>query len=166
MQYLAKPWIAGLLLGWVGLACNKEPPPAAEQPKSPSSPQAASGAVGEAKARHDEANFTLEVVPQGEYQAGKAAEVAVVLSAKAPFKCNDKYPYKLKLEESDGVTLASKIVKKDAVKLETHKATMTVPFTPDKAGTRRLAGEFSFSVCTEDKCLIEKRKLALDVTVK
>jgi hypothetical protein len=43
---------------------------------------------------------------------------------------------------------------------------MPVSFTPDAAGKRTVAGQFAFSVCTEDKCLMEKRDLSLDVTVE
>ena len=42
---------------------------------------------------------------------------------------------------------------------------LTVAFTPESAGKKKIAGQFSFSVCTDDKCLIEKRDLALDVQV-
>ena len=41
------------------------------------------------------------------------------------------------------------------------------PDTPkSQAGKRTVAGQFAFSVCTEDKCLMEKRDLLLDVVVE
>ena len=39
-------------------------------------------------------------------------------------------------------------------------------FTPESAGKHTLSGQLSFSVCTEDKCMIEKRDLALEIEAK
>ena len=89
-----------------------------------------------------------------------------MLAAKPPFHVNDKYPYKFKLKDEPGLTFANAVVGKDNVKLETARATMSVPFTVKDAGKHTLAGQFSFSVCTEDKCLMEKRDLALVLEAK
>jgi hypothetical protein len=43
---------------------------------------------------------------------------------------------------------------------------MRVPFTPDGAGQRTVSGQFAFSVCTDETCLMEKRDLSLVVDVK
>jgi hypothetical protein len=158
-------------------ACSKETP-APEGPKSGSTPAAeltpaAAAAGGEeasepsanAAPSFDESSFALKIQPKGSYKSGAASNVEIVLDAKKPFHVNDKYPYKFKLAKSEGVKYATDVVKKDAVKLETQRAVMTVPFTPESAGKKKIAGQFSFSVCTDDKCLIEKRDLALDVQV-
>lgn len=167
------------------LACSKETPPAAEEPRSASNaaapqavppaadapPSAAAAAPAEAAAPAGSAKFTdtgFELsldAPKAPLKAGQAGSVEVVLAAKAPFHVNDKYPIKLKLKETPGVKYENMTVGKDAVKLEAMKATMPVSFTPDAAGKRTVAGTFSFSVCTEDKCLMEKRDLALEVNV-
>ena len=65
-----------------------------------------------------------------------------------------------------GLEFPQDVVKKDAVKLEKKRATMTVALTPKTAGKHRLAGKFHFSICTDEKCLIEKRDLALELEVK
>jgi hypothetical protein len=77
---------------------------------------------------------------------------------------NDKYPIKLKLKETPGVKYESLVIGKDAAKVEQMKAVVPVSFTPE-AGKRSVAGQLSFSVCTEDKCLMEKRDLALEISV-
>ena len=46
------------------------------------------------------------------------------------------------------------------------KAVMPVSFTLDAAGKHTVAGQLAFSVCTEDKCLMEKRDLLLDVVAE
>lgn len=178
----------GVVLGLAGLlfACSKETPPAAEEPRSasnaaapnnapaaadaasaaaPAAPAAAEAApTGAAKFTDTGFELSLEA-PKAAVKAGQAGTVEVVLAAKAPFHVNDKYPIKLKLKETPGVKYENLTITKDAVKLEPMKAVMPVSFTPE-AGKRTVAGTFSFSVCTEDKCLMEKRDLLLEVNVE
>lgn len=166
--------------------CSKETPPAAEEPRSASNaaspqaaptpaegpgaaaaapPEAAAAATGSAKFSDAAFELSLEA-PKGSVKAGQAGALEVVLTAKAPFHVNDKYPIKLKLKETPGVKYENLTIGKDAVKLEAMKAVMPVSFTPDGAGKRTVAGQFAFSVCTEDKCLMEKRDLLLEVAVE
>jgi hypothetical protein len=178
----------GVVLGLTGLlfACSKETPPAAEEPRSASNaaaptkapaadaasaasaaPAAAADATpptGAAKFTDTGFDLSLEA-PKAPVKAGQVGSVEVVLAAKPPFHVNDKYPIKLKLKETPGVKYDNMTITKDAVKLEPMKAVMPVSFTPE-AGKRTVAGQFSFSVCTEDKCLMEKRDLLLDVNVE
>jgi hypothetical protein len=167
------------------LACSKETPPAGEQPRSASNvaspqpapaaadaPSAAAAAAPAAEAaptgaaKFSDSAFDLSIGAPKAVKAGQAGSVEIVLAAKAPFHVNDKYPIKLKLKETPGVKYENMVVGKDAVKLEAMKAVMPVSFTPDAAGKRSVAGVFMFSVCTEDKCLMEKRDLVLDVNVE
>jgi hypothetical protein len=173
---------AGVLFG-----CSKETPPAAEEPRSASNaaapqapPNAAAVAPGTAAAapaadaaaptgaaKFTDAAFDLTLeAPKASLKAGQAGSVEVVLTAKAPFHVNDKYPIKLKLRETAGVKYENLTIGKDAAKVEAMKAVLPVSFTPDGAGKRTVAGLFAFSVCTEDKCLMEKRDLLLDVVVE
>jgi len=168
------------------LGCSKETPPAAEEPRSASNaaaPQAspkagdapsaaaapadsaAAAPTGAAKFTDTGFDLSLEA-PKASVKVGQPGSVEVVLAAKAPFHVNDKYPIKLKLKETPGVKYENLIVGKEAVKLEPMKAVMPVSFTADAAGKRTVAGQFAFSVCTEDKCLMEKRDLVLDVNVE
>jgi hypothetical protein len=168
-------------LSWFALAaCKNQAPPAAEATAAepvPAAPAAAlapvaadSAAAAEpaapAASKYSEAGFDLVLQPKGAYTSGQAAEAEIVLSAKAPFHVNDKYPYKFKIKEAPGLKFANLVVAKDLVKLEPARATVPVAFTPESAGKHTLAGQLSFSVCTEDKCMIEKRELALDIDAK
>ena len=119
-----------------------------------------------AASKYSEAGFDLVLQPKGTYASGQAGEAEIVLNAKAPFHVNDKYPYKFKLKEAPGLKFANRVVAKDAVKLEPTRATVPVPFTPESAGKHTVAGQLSFSVCTDDKCMIEKRDLALEIDAK
>ena len=173
-----------VVLGTCLLAgCSKETPPAAEEPRSasnaatpqapPKAPEAGSAAAAPeaaapaGSAKFSDTAFELSLdAPKASLKAGQPGTVEVVLAAKAPFHVNDKYPIKLKLKETPGVKYDNLVIGKDAVKLEAMKAVMPVSFTPDAAGKRTVAGQFAFSVCTEDKCLMEKRDLLLDVNVE
>jgi hypothetical protein len=183
---LASVVLGACALGTLALVgCNKETPPAAEEPRSASNaaaplavpsaaettnsaPAAAAAAAepaaaGVAKVSDPSFDVSLEA-PKAPLKAGQAGSVEVLLVAKAPFHVNDKYPIKMKLKETPGVKYANLVVGKDAAKVENMKATLPVSFTPE-AGKRQIAGQFLFSVCTDDKCLMEKRELALDVNV-
>jgi hypothetical protein len=168
-------------------ACKNQTPPAAEanaaEPAqaTPSAAPAAlpaaadSGPAGAAEpaaqaaaaaSKYTEAGFDLVLEPKGDYSAGKEGEADIVLSAKAPFHVNQQYPYKFKLKESPGLSFANMVVSKEAVKLEPARATLPVAFTPAAAGKHTVSGQLSFSVCTADQCMIEKRDLALEIEAK
>jgi hypothetical protein len=186
---LTTTWLVALLLL---PACSKEPPPAAEQARAPvgASPEVAQpakpaaeapapsapvvqaaqpaepAASGAAASQLSEGPFELKLQGAGPFEVGKPAKAELVLLAKAPFHVNDKYPYKFKLKEAAGLTFPAPVVGKDAAVLEKASVTMAVPFSATSAGKHTLAGQFAFSVCTDEKCLIEKRELALELTAK
>jgi len=166
-------------------ACSKEAPPTAEQAKAPDAevttpspaltpaaapaepPSAAPAPAAQAAtSRVSESQFEVSIAPKGDYQAGKEGTVEVVLDAKAPFHVNDQYPIKFKAKEAAGVKFPQAVVGKDKAKVENMRATMPVAFVPDAAGKRTVAGQFLFSVCTDENCLMEKRDLSLVVEVK
>ena len=172
------------LVAFCLLACNKEAPPTAEQPKAPdaetrtapaaatpvtpaaASSEAPSAPAAKASSRVSESQFDVAIAPSGAYQAGKEGTVEVVLEAKPPFHVNDQYPIKFKVKEGPGVKYAAAVVGKDKAKLEAMKATMPVAFVPEAAGQHTVGGQLSFSVCTEENCLMEKRDLSVVVDVK
>lgn len=101
----------------------------------------------------------------GSYNVGQQGNVTAVLTAKDPYKCNEKYPYKFKLNAPpDGVSYPSETVR--SMSVSAKRSTMSIPFTAAKAGKHTISGTLSFSVCTADKCLVEKRPLAVTVNVK
>jgi len=97
-------------------------------------------------------------------RSGESASASVVLSAKAPYHCNAKYPYKMALDgPSGGVSYPTNPVRGMSVSEKT--ASMAVPFSVSQKGKATVSGTLSFSVCTEDKCVIEKRPLSVTVDV-
>jgi hypothetical protein len=135
--------------------------------KAPPADAPTAGAAPAAGSSHyDEAKFAIEAKPSGPYAPGKEGAFEIVLDAKKPFHVNQQYPYKFKTKEGPGVKYAQPVVGKDQAKLEAQRVTMRVAFTPDGAGQRTLSGQFAFSVCTDETCLMEKRDLTLVVDVK
>lgn len=168
-----------LAAGPLLLSCNKESPGAAAEPLAPviqrqtaaadSAPAQAPSPVAVAPAargRVTEENFELVLSATGPFAAGKPGNASIVLDAKGPYKVNDKYPYKFKLKQVPGLTYSSLVVGPDQVKLEAKRATLPIAFTPEKTGKHGLSGQFAFSVCTDEKCLIERRDLAIDIEVQ
>lgn len=153
-----------ICLGCLLSACHRNEPDAA--PKSAESAPAASAvepSAGPVSEIH-EPNFDLTMRPAGAVTAGQPASVEISVATKAGYHPNDKYPYKFKPAEPVGLSYAAPQFMKDALKLEEHRATMTVGFTPDGKGERTVAGLFAFSLCSADQCQIEKRQLALRLT--
>ena len=173
----------------VASACKREAPPAGEDARAPTTQAAAAAAVPAETApqataaaaasaapaaaaepagasHYDEARFALVAQPSGSYAPGQEGTLEIVLNAKPPFHANQQYPYKFKAKEGAGVKFSQPVVGKDSAKVEQTRVTMHVPFVPDGAGQRTVSGQFAFSVCTDETCLMEKRDLSLVVDVK
>jgi hypothetical protein len=108
--------------------------------------------------------FAVHLEAQGAPTLGKASSVKVVLNAKAPFHCNDKYPYKFTPTANPSLTFSEAVAR--GMNIAPTEATMDVSFTPTQAGALTVSGELSFSVCTDDRCLVEKQALSVVVNVK
>lgn len=107
--------------------------------------------------------FQVHLQSSGSYQVGKPGVVRVVLDAAEPFHCNDKYPYRFTLEPTAGLEFPADVVRN--MQLGTQRSTMDVAIVPKASGAHTVSGELSFSVCTDDKCLIEKQKLSVNIDV-
>ncbi len=127
--------------------------PVAEPAKS-AAPERKVKTVGGTSASSD--SFSLSISAPSPVRSGETANAAIVLSARAPYHCNPKYPYKFAVDGGSTVR---------GMSVSEKTATMSVPFTPSQKGRSTVSGTLSFSVCTADKCLIEKRKLAVSVDV-
>lgn len=152
-------------------------PSVAAASSGPPSPGASSGAVARpqpsAPAASDDSprrgpaasgeGFNTWLEGKSRYALNQPASVTLVLTADAPFKCNDQYPYKFTLTPPSGLTVTETVLK--SMNVGTHRSTLSIPFTPNSAGTHTLSGELSFSVCTEDKCLIEKQAVSIPIEV-
>jgi hypothetical protein len=123
-------------------------------------------AAARASDKFSEAAFELVLRPVGEYRAGQVGRVDAVLGARDPYHVNAEYPLKFTARTSTGIKYAREVVGKDAAKFEVKRATVPVEFTPETAGRKVVAGTLRFSVCNDQRCLIEKRELEVGIDVK
>lgn len=144
-------------------SCKRgEPAPGDPPAASASAPGATSHAPA---AEFHEETFDLALRPVGSYSSGKPGVAEIVLTPKGEYHTNDRYPYKFKTDASSGVAYRIPVFTKDDVTLEEKRATMKVDFTPDGAGEKTVSGQFAFSLCSAERCLVEKRDLALKLSV-
>lgn len=108
--------------------------------------------------------FSVWLQAQSPVVAGGAAQVEAVLVAKAPYHCNAEYPHKFKLNAPPaGLTYPAEVVKGMVVTPE--RGVLRIPVQAQSAGPATVSGTLSFSVCTDERCLVEKRDLTLNLVV-
>jgi hypothetical protein len=140
---------------------------------SPGSASAAGASAGAqrlaAEARqgsvvNDEA-FSTWLQVDAPMAAGSNSHVEAVLVAKAPYHCNAEYPHKFKLNAAPaGLSYPEDVVR--GMQVTAERGVLRIPVQAQAAGPVTVSGTLSFSVCTEERCLVEKRDLALNLEVK
>ncbi|HEX2882670.1 MAG TPA: hypothetical protein VHO25_24290 [Polyangiaceae bacterium] len=132
-----------------------------DTPAAASNAPAAGSARGPA-ASNDTYTTWLETI--GNYTAGQAGQVRLVLEAKAPYHTNEEYPYKFTFGAPvGGVSYPTPVVKD--MKVSEMSASMSLPIQAAAKGAATVQGTFNFSVCSKDKCLIEKANLTLPIQI-
>lgn len=116
--------------------------------------------------RYDDALYTLAMSSLGTYQQGQPGAVAIHLEAKGEYKCNVDYPYKFNAHPLAGVTFERAVTPKDAMTIDGNRCSMEVELTPNAAGDNTVEGTFAFSVCTDQRCVIERLELGLTIAVE
>ncbi len=157
---------------WLGLslflfACGSAPTPEAQTAASdaPSAPAAQPANTAGGTDHVSDDGFELKI-STSEVSAGSEGTALVELSSKAPYKCNADYPYRFKVSASEGLELASLDIKRDQATVEHDRVVLKIPFKAQQPGAHTLSGQFQFSICTSDRCRIEKRELSLQIDAK
>jgi hypothetical protein len=135
------------------------------QPTGQSAEPDPGAAPAAGKPDYHEETFDLAIRPMGTLTAGVPGSVEIQLSAKGGYHCNDKYPYKFRADESPGVKFSAPVFTREAVKLEEMRATMKLDLTPETKGEKSIRGIFAFSLCSAERCLVEKRELETKIAV-
>lgn len=117
-------------------------------------------------AKHSAAEFTVELTGPARLKIGESTPFNVTLRAGKGFKVNQEYPHKFKSKATSGLVFAQTVVDKTAARLTKSEAVFPIVVTGGVAGKRTVAGQLAFSVCTDEKCLIERSELALEVNVQ
>lgn len=133
--------------------------PAAPSADAPSKAETKKGAVV------SEEPFSVWLEGSSPLPVGAASNVDVVLVAKAPYHTNAEYPHKFKLGAAPaGLSYPEAVVK--GMQVNPERSVLRVPVQAQQAGPATVSGTLSFSVCTEERCLVEKRDLSLALDAK
>lgn len=160
-----------LLVSLLSLAgCAKETPP----PPSPKPAEAAKPAAEVKPAPMESETYALAISPAGAWRAGAEGSAKITVTAKPPLHVNPEYPVAFKPDGAEAVKFAGDRVPLTATAKtpcadkaeDTCAAEFPLAVTPERAGAAKVAGVLSFSVCSADKCLIEKVPMTLAVTVE
>ena len=119
-------------------------------------------------------SFYVDAVP-AECSRSAECDVEVKLVATGAFHINDEYPYRFVADGHDGVEFLGKdgdrpnVFSKTTGDWRKDGATtgaMTVRLKTPSPGTRTVDGTFKLSVCSEQSCLLEQRRVATTVVAK
>lgn len=118
--------------------------------------------VGEKKT---EGSYAAWLQSSGKYGVDKPGSVVAVVTAQGEYHCNEKYPYKFKLNSPPaGVSYGADTVR--GASISQKRASLSIPFTASSAGAKTISGTFYFSVCNEDTCQIKKQPMSVTVNVE
>lgn len=119
-------------------------------------------------AKFDKDQYVVEMKAPASCKAGSECKAEISLKSKGDFHINDKYPIKFKAPDSapEGVSFTKTVVKKDDGKFAEKEGTLPVGFTIAKAGKVKVGGTFSFSVCSDANCVMDKVDLEVEVEAK
>jgi len=97
-------------------------------------------------------------------KAGAPVVLEAVLVAKPPYHCNPEYPHKFKFNAAPaGLAYPEETVR--GMKVTPERSVLAMPVKAESAGKPTISGTLSFSVCTEERCMVEKRDLSLALDV-
>ncbi len=171
-----------------GLASFAAPAPAyaasdgpSASPSSPSSsPSASAAPSGTSQAptsppsdRGGEQTWTVSLETPAA-RAGQTSHAVARITALAGYHVNLEYPLSFRPSPEATVEFqGARIALTPASRApcpgggkDTCSITAEIPFTAPRAGEARLAGTLAFSVCTADRCLIEKVTLSSAVSAR
>lgn len=148
----------------VGLAKYEEPSAGAIPSPQADAPQAAAGQTVQGAVVQEE-SFSTWLQAVSPVTAGSPATVEAVLVAKAPYHCNAEYPHKFKLAAAPaGLSYPEATVK--GMQVTAERSVLRIPVVAQSAGKPTVSGTLQFSVCNDERCLVEKRELSLNLEVK
>lgn len=148
----------------VGLAKYEEPSAGATPSPQADAPQAAAGQTVQGAVVQEE-SFSTWLQAVSPVTAGSPATVEAVLVAKAPYHCNAEYPHKFKLAAAPaGLSYPEATVK--GMQVTAERSVLRIPVVAQSAGKPTVSGTLQFSVCNDERCLVEKRELSLNLEVK
>ncbi len=113
-------------------------------------------------------SFQLAMAPADDaYRVGKTGQVRIELEGRGPWHVNQEYPIRVDLSADPAVKLTrQELVKDDAQEFGDERVRFLAGVEPSEKGTHEVSCEVSFAMCTEENCVLEKRKLAIPLEVQ
>lgn len=138
--------------------------PAGAAVAAPSASGTADAAAAQGAKRDADAYGAWLEAPK-QVKAGSSTAVQAVLVAKEGYKCNDKYPFKFKLDPAPaGLSYPEPIAK--SVTYGPKRTTLAIPVAAEKAGSYTVSGTFSLSVCNDTACKMQRESLSVPLEVQ
>lgn len=156
---------AAFALGCEQSDAKAEPKAAASAPEAASTEPAAPEATADSSSptagqpSYEEDAFHLSLEGPDSAKSGEKASLKVILTAQSGYKINDEYPIKFQFAEMAKVVPDKAVVRKEDAKVEKLRVEIPLSVTVQAPGKHQVSGRLSFSVCTDERCLIEKRDL-------
>jgi hypothetical protein len=127
-------------------------------------PAGAAAAAEKQGAVVSEDAFSVWLQTASPAKAGAPVQLEAVLVAKPPYHCNPEYPHKFKLNPAPaGLAYPEDTVR--GMKVTPERSVLAIPVNAQSAGKPTVSGTLSFSVCTEERCMVEKRDLSVSLDV-
>lgn len=98
-------------------------------------------------------------------KAGTENKLVVKITPKGAAEIHKEAPVSLKTTGKN-LTPSKEKVGRDALVMEGHNASFTVPFTAQAAGAGQLDADLSFYICTNQVCARQQKKATLPVAVE
>ncbi len=137
-------------------------PPSVEATK-----ESAPTSAGAASPKVETETYVVEMKATGPYKVGAEGSIELTLLPKGDYHINKEYPYKFKLDAApEGITYPKPVLARADGEFEEKKGTFKVPFVATKAGSFKVRGTFSMSVCSAANCLIDKQTMEREVDVR
>ena len=154
-------WV-GFSLGVSSFGCSKNSEASTQATGSSASPKKVSPTPNA-----DGPAFRVDV-GHASCSQGQACTSRLTLTAMAGYHLNKEYPYRFTVESKGECEFSTTTFGKENFQAQSETVgTMTMTCTaPKKAGTFPFTGTFKFSVCTDDKCLIESTGASVNVQGK
>ena len=99
---------------------------------------------------------------------GASCTATVTLTATDGFHINNEYPYKVSIDDAGGLDFSKSDFSKADGDFATPSQTtgvMTLRYMAKNRRNFRASGTFRLSVCSDDKCLLERPSITLNVPI-
>ncbi len=152
---------AGLL--WCGLGCEGKGAPGevtgtAAGPASTGGLQPAASTAGT-----QDASFSVSLQVPGVFKVGTPGALQALLTVKAPYHVNAEYPHRLEMQPGGAVAFEKSRIGREAAQIQPDRMSIPVTLTVSQPGRHTVAGTLSFSLCTAEKCVMEKRPVTATI---